>query len=280
MAAPHPPPSPPLTAAAKRRRKAPQSAARPPCFAGRHGDGVRRAGRHLARTPGRGRRTPLAPGPAAPPAPWEEPGVRDGGCGRAEPLSQRRAVPGGRVLAGPGGQGGPAEDERGLRAGTPAEESPAKPRQRLPGRAAGGARGQQLRHRRGEQRFVPAPGRRERPGAERGSLAAVPPPPHSAACSLWGAGTASVRAALNRPSWERCSAPPASPTRPRSLLGLGGRRKRRPGRRLRVSVSLSAAQGISAVLLPPCAALGGGGRVCLCMEPSRSCPSSSGCSCL
>lgn len=172
MAAPRPPPSPPPTAAAKRRRKAPQTAARPRCFAGRHGDGVRRAGRHLARAPGRARRTPLALGPAAPPALWEEPGVRHGGCGRAEPLPQRRAVPGGRVLAGPGGQGGPAEDERGLRAGTPAEESPARPRQprrRLPGRAAGGARGRQLRHRRGEQRFVAAPGRRELPGAERGS---------------------------------------------------------------------------------------------------------------
>lgn len=143
---PRPPPSPPPATAAKQRRKAPQSAARPPPLCGspwRRGE-ARRPPSCCERRP------PLGAGPAAP---WEPPGVRDGGCGRAEPLPQRRAVPGGRVPAGPGGQGGPAEDERGLRAGTPAEESPARPRQprrRLPGRAAGGARGQQLRHRRGE----------------------------------------------------------------------------------------------------------------------------------
>lgn len=37
-------------------------------------------------------------------------------------------------------------------------------------------------------------------------------------------------------------------------------------------MSLSAAQGISAVLLPAWAALNGGGRMCLCTEPPTELP--------
>lgn len=130
----------------------------------------------------------VSPGPAAPSARPAEGAVggtspvpRAGGCGGAE-LPHRRAVLGGRLPpwlggcwraraaeAGWAGGGGPAEDECGLRAGPPSEESPAELRQlrrRLPRRAAaaarsppGGARRQQLRRRqprqhRGEQRFV------------------------------------------------------------------------------------------------------------------------------
>lgn len=47
-----------------------------------------------------------------------------------------------------------------------------------------------------------------------------------------------------------------------------------------MAVSLSAAQGSSALLLPAWAALSGGGRMCLCTEPPQSCPSSSGWNCL
>lgn len=102
------------------------------------------------------------------------PSLEDG----CRPASTAAGGPARLKRAGRAEGGVPAEDERGLRAGPPLQESPAQPRRRLTGRAAAaasrqrprGARGGQLRHRRGEQRCVP-PKKRPWPGS---------PPPHGA----------------------------------------------------------------------------------------------------
>lgn len=210
--------------------------------------------------------TRVSPGPAAPSAhPVEgavggtSPVPRAGGCRGTEP-PHRRAVPGGRLPpwlggcwraraaeAGWAGGGGPAEDECGLRAGPPSEESPAElrqPRRRLPRRAAaaarsppGGARRQQLRRRqprqhRGEQRFVLAgaapPGTEGRPGE--GWVWKWPPKGAISGCGtrVGFASTAGAtlnllqpgRSAARRP--HRPVPPPLAPREPRPRLALGG----------------------------------------------------------